>query len=577
MFKLCRYVKEEGFETKGELIKVFGSAFKEARDLNYIEEDTGKFVITNKGLAYLDQFKVDNAIIVASGFGSRFIPFTYDVPHGLLVVRGEPLVERQIKQLKNVGIDDITVVVGYLGQQFDYLIDKFDVSIVKNPSFKERDLLSGLRLIKDRLANTYIISADIYLGDRVVHENEKNSWYGAMFNQSLATSSYPNINENNEFIGIKNREPRHQWILKGPIFLDKEASRIVRESVDKPFKDFNDLFNHILQFTKVDLLAVKAHDVFVLDTIESLRAFDRRYLSPGNHEILDLIGHIFKVKQDEIYDISMMKEGMTNDSFLFTVNNKRYVFRVPGAGTDLLISRSEEALVYNLIKELDISDEIVYFDPLSGFKITRFYENIRTLNNKNVEEVEKAVQVIRMLHEKDLHVNHAFDLEERITFYKKLCDDSKANYYDGFDNIFKDIKKVIAYIKSFDRPLTLCHIDANEDNFLVLEDGTLRLIDWEYAGMSDPLVDIAMYVLYAEYNQEQIDNTFNLYTKNQGSDVEKAIYYGFIALSGFVWALWTIYKEALGDEFDDYGKIQLRYAKEYSEKTLAMKDSFNEH
>lgn len=573
MFDLCRYVKEEGFASKEELVKMFGASFKEANDLKYLTTDMGKYIITDKGLAYLDQFKVDNAIIVASGFGSRFVPFTYDVPHGLLKVRGEALVERQIRQLKNVGIDDITIVVGYLGDQFEYLIEKYDVSLVKNPNFKERDLLSSLKLVKNRLANTYVISADIYLGDRVVHENEKESWYGAMFNESLAKSSYPNINEKNEFVGIKNREARHQWILKGPIFLDQVTSNVIRESLDNTFKNFNDLFNHILKLTKVDLLAVNAHDVFVLDTIESLRAFDRRYLSPGTHEILDLIGHVFKVKQDEIYDITMMDAGMTNDSFLFTVNNKRYVFRVPGSGTDLLIARDQEALVYEVIKDLDISDEIIYFDPEDGYKITRFYENIRTLDNTNLEEVTKAVDMIHMLHEQNLKVPHAFDLEERIYFYKKLCEDQNAEYYEGFDDVFEDIKKVIEYIKSYNRPLTLCHIDANEDNFLVLEDGTLRLIDWEYAGMADPLVDIAMYILYANYDQKQADKTFDLYTKNNGTVEERSIYYGFIALSGFVWTLWTIYKESFGEDYDDYGEIQLKYAKEYSQKALAMKES----
>ena len=44
------------------------------------------------------------------GFGSRFVPLTFETPKGLLEVYGERMIERQIKQLHEVGIQDITIV-----------------------------------------------------------------------------------------------------------------------------------------------------------------------------------------------------------------------------------------------------------------------------------------------------------------------------------------------------------------------------------------------------------------------------------------------------------------------------------
>ena len=85
----------------------------ECRESGLIKEDRGSgYSITEKGLSYLEPFKVEKAVILAAGFGSRFVPLTYETPKGLLEVFGEPMIERQIKQLHAAGIKDITIMVG---------------------------------------------------------------------------------------------------------------------------------------------------------------------------------------------------------------------------------------------------------------------------------------------------------------------------------------------------------------------------------------------------------------------------------------------------------------------------------
>lgn len=82
--------------------------------------------------------KVDGALIIAAGFGSRFVPLTFETPKGLLEVFGERMIERQIRQLHEVGITDITIVVGYLKEKFEYLIDKYDVKLLYNPEYSSK-------------------------------------------------------------------------------------------------------------------------------------------------------------------------------------------------------------------------------------------------------------------------------------------------------------------------------------------------------------------------------------------------------------------------------------------------------
>lgn len=72
--------------------------------------DTGKYLLTEQGLKYLEQFKVDGAVITAAGFGSRFVPLTFETPKGLLEVFGERMIERQIQRLHEAGITDILSV-----------------------------------------------------------------------------------------------------------------------------------------------------------------------------------------------------------------------------------------------------------------------------------------------------------------------------------------------------------------------------------------------------------------------------------------------------------------------------------
>lgn len=76
--------------------------------------------ITKKGYEELEQYRVDNAIIMAAGFGIRSLPLSRVVPKGLFEVKGEVLIERQIRQLKEAGIEQIIVVVGYLKEKFEY-------------------------------------------------------------------------------------------------------------------------------------------------------------------------------------------------------------------------------------------------------------------------------------------------------------------------------------------------------------------------------------------------------------------------------------------------------------------------
>lgn len=125
------------------------------------------FTLTEAGEAALAPYKVDNAIIMAAGLSSTFVPLLYERPKGVLRVQGEVLIERQIRQLKEAGIIDITVVVGYMKEALFYLEDAFGVKIRVNEQYASRNNNFTLMLVREQLGNTYVCSSNDYFTENV--------------------------------------------------------------------------------------------------------------------------------------------------------------------------------------------------------------------------------------------------------------------------------------------------------------------------------------------------------------------------------------------------------------------------
>lgn len=91
-------------------------------------------------------------------------------------------------------------------------------------------------------------------------------------------------------------------------------------------------------------------------------------------DVRDTISGIMNLPKTEIGNISEVKKGMTNQSFLFSCDGEEYILRIPGVGTSMLIDRKREAAVYNVLKDSDICDHIIYFNKETGYKILDFIE-----------------------------------------------------------------------------------------------------------------------------------------------------------------------------------------------------------
>ena len=132
------------------------------------------------------------------------------------------------------------------------------------------------------------------------------------------------------------------------------------------------------------------------------------------------------------------------------------------------------------------------------------------------------------------------------------------------------MNELLDQLDALQRPKVLSHIDSVADNFLFLPDGSVRLIDWEYAGMCDPLIDISMYAIYSYYDEDAVEKLMQIYFGREPELLERKVIYSYIALGGFLWALWAVYKASLGEEFGEYTLIMYRYAKKYYKKVCLL-------
>ena len=236
--------------------------------------------LTAKGMTKLKPYEVDNAVIMAAGLSSRFASISHDRPKGLLKVRGEVLIERQIKQLKAAGINDIVVVVGYKQESFFYLEDEFGVKIVVNRAYAERSNNSSLMLVREILGNTYICSSDNYFEENPFERHAWKAYYSAQHSKGH-TDEWCMQTKSHDRITKVTKGGRDAWYMIGHAFFDRAFSKRFREILEAEYdlqetrsKLWKDLFaDHVKELD----MAIRRYDppiIHEFDSLDELRDFD---------------------------------------------------------------------------------------------------------------------------------------------------------------------------------------------------------------------------------------------------------------------------------------------------------------
>lgn len=569
--KLLNKISHDGFSNQRQLsdeagfsLGLINKSLQSLKDSGLITSD---YQLTKNAFSLINRSHPKNAIILAAGYGLRMVPINMDCPKGLLTVDGEHLIDRLIKQLKEKGINDITVVVGFMKEKYEYLIDTFGVKLVYNKDYSTKNNLHSLNCVVNKISNTYIIPCDIWCVKNPFSDTEFYSWY--MLNELIDSNSTVRVTRNQSIENIKKEQSGNKMI--GISYISENDSKQLKDNIKKLCKDIanDNVFWEKALFDmgniEVNANIMLSSEVTEINSYEQLRELDCSSKELEN-ESLEVISKTLNCKNEDIKNIKTLKKGMTNRSFIFTVDSKKYIMRIPGEGTDKLINRKEEADVYNTIKEKNICDELFYINPDNGFKISSFVENSRVCDPYNFEDVSKCMKKLKHFHDMKLKVNHEFNIVKQIDFYESLWLEPKS-IFDDYQQTKKNVLSLIPFVNKNKAESVLTHIDAVPDNFLFSKNGkteNIQLIDWEYAGMQDPHVDIAMFCIYSLYDsKEEIDNVIDLYFENKCNINTRIKIYCYVALCGLLWSNWCEYKRQLGVEFGEYSLKQYRYAKDY--------------
>ncbi len=506
-----------------------------------------------------------NAIIMAAGTASRFAPLSYEKPKALLRVKGEVLIERQIRQLKEAQITDITIVVGYMAEKFYYLHEKFGVRIVLNTDYNLYNNTSSIIKVIEQLDNTYICSSDNYFPQNVFLEEPTTSYYSALYSNE-DTNEYCITTDHNDNIISVTVGGASSWFMVGHVYFARNFSSLFRDILKREYINestryeyWEDVYiRHIKDLPPMKIHKYQEHEIEEFDSLEELRLFDKTYINNTGCQMFKNICQALKCEEKDIIEINVLKKGMTNCSFAFTcdIDKNKYVYRHPGAGTQELINRRNEYHSLLLAKKMHLDDTFIAMDPVSGWKLSHYIEDVETLNSNTIQtgdNINVIASIYRKLHNSSAEMKYEFNILNEIEKYDQLINQLGASMYEGWETIKSKLYIIKGKLTELGVTLCPCHNDAVPENFIKTRDQKIFLIDWEYSGMNDPLADIASLFLESSFSEEKQKLFLFSYYNGESPQNTATKILCYQILWDFLWAQWTIIKEAKGDNFGTYG------------------------
>lgn len=534
--------------------------------------------VTSKGLTALEPHRVHNAVIMAAGLSSRFSPISYELPKGLLTVRGEVLIERQIRQLQAGGIKDISVVVGYKQERFFYLEDKFTkgdfcVKIVPNKEYRERNNNSSIMAVAHLLSNTYICSSDNYFDENPFEPYVWKAYYSAQYQRGRTKEWCMSVGAHDRITSVT-IGGSDAWYMIGHVYFDSEFSakfvRILRAEYDLPQtagKLWEDILIEHLDELDMRMRRYDAPIIHEFDSLDELREFDPLFLENVDSEVFDRIVKVLGCKKSDIRDVYPLKNGLTNLSCHFMVGSNEYVYRHPGVGTDVLVNRQAEDEALRAAQRLGLDGTLVADDPKYGWKISHFLKGCRTADFHDSCDLREGMCLIRKLHNSGATVSRCFDFYEESQRYLRDLRARRVALPEGADALLHKVDCLHECVsKDACQKICLAHNDILGANVLVDVAGRYHLIDWEYAGMSDYAQDLGTLCVSDALNEQEFDAVLAEYFEPNPTCAERRHCMAYVGFAGWCWYLWSLVKEAEGEPVGDCRYLYYRYAKRYVDR-----------
>jgi len=472
--------------------------------------------ITLLGYEELNEYKVDNAIIMAAGFGLRSLPLSRFVPKGLYEVKGEKLIERQIKQLIEAGINNIIVVVGYLKEQFQYLEEKYGVVIVENNDYYRYNNISSIYAARNYLKNSYICCSDNYFNINVFEEYVYDSYYSCKYTKEYA-EEYCVTGVKNGYITSIHKGGSDAWYTIGEAFFSKQFSNKFVEYLEAEYSNqetkrmlWDDF--HMKHIEELPILLVKYSDDIVqeFDTVDDVIAFDPDF-AKYRDRVLEKNAKT-KIKVPDIFekygDIERYNSAIT-DQHTGRLHLNENAFGPSPKCLDVL----KDVKLQDLY-EYDMEPKDFLIEEISSY--FSIPEDDIYIHNGSSEVIKSVFSIV--LERGDCILTSAPGWNYYASLAReKFCDAYYYNilkddysYYFDVEDIFRKAKQYspkIIVITSPHNP-TGCKIDGKAIETIVKENPeSLILLDEAYWGFTEEDIDVRR--LVESYSNIIISRTFS--------------------------------------------------------------------
>ncbi|MBC2578396.1 NTP transferase domain-containing protein [Peptostreptococcus russellii] len=224
------------------------------------------------------------AIILAAGLGTRLRPITNTTPKSLVKVMDEAMAERQVRFLKEKGIEDITIVTGYLAEKFDYLKEKYGVKLVFNDKYDKYNNIYTMYLVKDILPDSYVIEGDIYMNNNIFRSDIKETSYFSCYKENFSNEWELKYNSSDRVEDIVVGDG-NGYIMCGISYWSKKEGEFIKSKLEK-ISDINDYKNFYwdnvvkdnISNLNIKIEKLNQNDLFEIDSIEDLEATEKKLL-----------------------------------------------------------------------------------------------------------------------------------------------------------------------------------------------------------------------------------------------------------------------------------------------------------
>ncbi|CAM5413178.1 thiamine kinase-like enzyme [Aquamicrobium terrae] len=244
--------------------------------------------------------------------------------------------------------------------------------------------------------------------------------------------------------------------------------------------------------------------------------------------------------------------GLTN--LVFQAGD--YCLRIPGKGTEEYIDRANEAAAAREAARAGVSPEVLHFDPESGVMVTRFVAGTETMTPRNFRDRKgspaRAALAFRRLHDSGAVFPFRFELFSMIDDYLKVLSTKDIALPPGYHEVVREAdQNVRSALAAHPLPLVACHCDPLCENFLDTGE-RMWIVDWEYAGMNDPLWDLGDLSVEAAFDAAQDEEMMRAYFGGEPRPAERGRVVIYKAMCDLLWTLWGLIQLANGNPADDF-------------------------